>query len=141
MNNVSYSTPESELAALSYGMRSCGSPGAVIWAVLSGQGKWTCEGCQTVMCGSEFECVPCRVEKPIEKPKGRDDAPDRNRLPETLQVHGDNQSSIKQVETGKNPTARHMGRTHAVAHPWAITDSIIAKRRLAVFHLNVLGAR
>ena len=41
-----------------------------------------------------------------------------NELPHTLHMHGDNSASISIARTGKNPTMRHMGRTHGVSLSW-----------------------
>ena len=37
MSHVAYSTPEGELAGLTYGLQRAGSPGMVMWEKLSGQ--------------------------------------------------------------------------------------------------------
>ena len=46
-----------------------------------------------------------------------------NELAHTLHMHGDNSASISVAKTGKNPTMRHMGRTHGVSLSW-LTDEI-----------------
>ena len=38
--------------------------------------------------------------------------------PVTLFVHEDNQAMIRVCETGRNPTMRHLGRTHRVSVDW-----------------------
>ena len=96
MNHVAYSTPEGELAAISYGLRTAGSPGMIMWERLSGQRQGESDTTGT-------------------------------RLPHTLLVHGDNSASISIAKSGKNPTMRHMGRTHGVSLSW-ISNEIKCKR-------------
>ena len=95
MSTVAYSTPEGETGALSYGLRSAGSPGMVMWEMVSDQ----------VM--------------DVNHPKGE--------LPQTLIVHGDSSASISIAKSGKNPTMRHMGRTHGVSLTW-ISNELKSRR-------------
>ena len=53
--------------------------------------------------------------------------PTGTKLPHTLLVHGDNSASISIAKSGKNPTMRHMGRTHGVSLSW-ISNEIKCKR-------------
>ena len=95
MSTVAYSTPEAEQVALSFGMRSSGSPGMLMWEKLSGQ-------------------APVVIDN--KSPK------DLLALPHTLVVHSDNTATISIARTGNNPTMRHMGRTHGVSLTWMIIE-------------------
>ena len=72
---VSNSTPEAEMVAGHFGLRSVMVPGLDLWTAL-------------------FPKAPRGV------------------------FHEDNQAMIRVCETGKNPTMRHLGRTHGVSVAW-----------------------
>jgi len=74
----SHSTPEAEIVAADFALRSVGLPSLQLWDTVLGKGK--------------------RVLKAIFKE--------------------DNQSAIKIMTTGKNPTMRHMQRTHSLSIAW-----------------------
>jgi hypothetical protein len=74
----SHSTPEAEIVAADFALRSVGLPSLQLWDTVLGKGK--------------------RVLKAIFKE--------------------DNQSAIKIMTTGKNPTMRHMQRTHGLSIAW-----------------------
>ena len=72
---VSHSTPEAEIVAGDFALRSSGLPALDLWTVI---------------------CM-CKV---------------------VLTFHEDNQAMIRVCETGRNPTMRHLGRTHRVSVDW-----------------------
>ena len=72
---VSYSTPESEIVAGAFGLRTEGIPAVSLMSVLMGR--------------------DCK-----------------------LRFREDNKAMIRVCETGKNPTLRHIGRTHGVSVAW-----------------------
>mgnify|MGYP002809758887 CR=1 FL=1 len=72
---VSHSTPEAELVAADFALRSAGLPALQLWDTL-------------------FERDVCLV------------------------FHEDNQAMIRVCLTGRNPTMRHIGRTHRVSVAW-----------------------
>jgi hypothetical protein len=72
---VSHSTPEAEIVAADYGLRTVGIPALSLWDVLL-----------------QRDAV--------------------------LVVHDDNSAMIQVCRTGRNPTMRHLGRTHRVNVHW-----------------------
>ena len=72
---VSHSTPEAEIVAADFALRSSGLPALDLWKVI---------------------CMS----------------------PIVLTFHEDNQAMIRVCETGRNPTMRHLGRTHHVSVDW-----------------------
>ncbi len=72
---VSHSTPEAEIVAADFALRTAGLPALQLWDTL-------------------FERPVCLV------------------------FHEDNQAMIRVCQTGRNPTMRHIGRTHRTSVAW-----------------------
>ena len=50
-----------------------------------------------------------------------------NPLAHTLHFHGDNAAMVSVLKSGRNPTMRHLGRTHGVSLTW-LKDAIDSGR-------------
>ena len=72
---VSHSTPEAEIVAADFALRTEGIPALGLWTVLL-------------------------------------------RRPARITLHDDNQAMLRVCETGRNPTMKHLGRTHGVSVMW-----------------------
>ncbi len=72
---VSHSTPEAEIVAADFALRTAGLPALQLWDTL--------------------------FERPV-----------------SLVFHEDNQAMIRVCQTGRNPTMRHIGRTHRTSVAW-----------------------
>ena len=72
---VSHSTPEAEIVAADFALRTSGLPALQLWNIILGR-------------------------------------------PAVLVFHEDNQAMIRVCQTGRNPTMRHLGRTHRVSVAW-----------------------
>ena len=84
---MSHSTPEAEIVAGATALRMVGIPGLELWEAL----------------------VKMTKGEPPPKPGKRDGC----ECP--LVFHADNESMIAVCNTGKNPTMRHIGRTHGIS--------------------------
>ena len=87
---VSHSTPEKEVVAGTTGLRVVGLPGLELWEAL----------------------VKMTKGEPPPRPGKRDN----DECP--LVFHAVNESMISVCNTGKNPTMRHIGRTHGISIAW-----------------------
>ena len=72
---MSHSTPEAEIVAADFALRTSGLPAKQLWNII------------------------------LEGSAG-------------LVFHEDNQAMIRVCQTGRNPTMRHLGRTHSVSVAW-----------------------
>ena len=83
---------------MAFALRMLGSPGMASWESLRG---WDATVWPADPDGKDTEPWPAPSAA--------------NPLPETPIAHGDNSASISIVKSGRNPTMRHMGRTHGVS--------------------------
>lgn len=100
--SVSQSTPEAEIVAANMAIKTEGLPALSLWEVLLGYKK------------REWSEDPLTGERFISNANGV------KRADQFLTVHfkEDNDATIKIVESGKNPTMRHMSRTHGICMAW-----------------------
>src|SRR4051812_14337081 len=113
---VSHSTPEAELVALTYALRHEGLPGLSLWEVWRGllqhAGEAGGERPEGERCAPSGPVVGGHVSRPSSR------SGDHGSKPVTLVVHEDNSALVKCVRSGRNPTMRHLLRTHRVGVRW-----------------------
>jgi len=93
---VSHSTPEAEIVAGAYALRHEGLPGQVYFDALC-------------------ECYESAKALSMRKGGGTSSATARKKR---LVFHGDNAAMIQVCKSGRNPTMRHLGRTHGISITW-----------------------
>ena len=86
---VSHSTPEAEIVAAAFAVRREALPSSILWELLL-------------------------VDPAASVPRA--DKAENGYVWTTF--HEDNQTMIRVVETGRNPTMRHLGRTHYIQVSW-----------------------
>ncbi|MDP7561187.1 MAG: Ty1/Copia family ribonuclease HI, partial [Planctomycetota bacterium] len=109
---VSHSTPEAEIVAAAFAIRREGLPSSYIWNLLLKEGEHpaTAAKCTT--------SPPSPKSKSGAKVSSGAEAVKTDSEPVTVIFHEDNQTMIRVCETGRNPTMRHLGRTHFVQVAW-----------------------
>ena len=92
---MSHSTPEAEIVAAAFAIRREGLPSSYVWDLVLKREKGASP-------------TPVKIK------------PSVSSLDEQLEIvfHEDNQTMIRVCETGRNPTMRHLGRTHFVQVAW-----------------------
>ena len=104
---VSHSTPEAELVAGEYAYRTLGCPAMVMWEILSGQVTY-------VKNVSTDNAVVPPKDKSATRYLGSWQTQVGVFVGTTLHFHGDNSAMVSVIRSGRNPTMRHLGRTHGV---------------------------
>jgi hypothetical protein len=135
---VSNSTPEAEIVAGSFGLRLIGIPGLVMWETIRGEGSTEPKSnIPCYACGNEHlnQTIPNQAniaapamskatKKTLRKKAAKDawmnstEKPDNVNQDEkqtSLIMHDDNEAMIQVCRTGRNPTMRHLGRTHGIS--------------------------
>jgi len=92
---VSHSTPEAEIVAGAYALRHEGLPGQVYFDAMH-------RGLRAIAEGKESSVASGAADP----------------APHPLIFHGDNEAMIQVCRSGRNPTMRHLGRTHGISITW-----------------------
>ena len=108
---MSHSTPEAEIVAGAFALRNTGLPGQVFWDTIAflyrlSQGTFSAGGGRFVP-ASEEHCVDEWGGDVVPAPALGDGG--------ALCFNGDNSAMIQVCLTGRNPTMRHLGRTHGIS--------------------------
>ena len=95
--SVSHSTPEAEIVAGAHGLRHAGLPGQIFWDAIVHQ---------------------CQQRDPRSPVQDADHDTIDVGTGGPLHMHGDNEAILQVCRTGRNPTMRHLGRTHGISITW-----------------------
>ena len=135
---VSHSSPESEIISLDTGLRLDGLPALELWDLIDsvlgnvsrvsdGSGKRECDvhkhhkSQRKIDVMKDIDAVPLNVQSACHEA--------------LLYVFEDNEAVIKMIIKGRNPTMRHVSRTHRVALDW-LFDRINLDSKIQIKYID-----